>query len=368
MIKGVLGNLGWQLLLPAQGLIDFDLATGLAFEIAGEEDTLSIRKKRKTAKEYFQIVADVVPLISDYMKLGVAEAVNPVCVFDRHEWVVVNLENLKLLLEPLSQTYWERLEAYTRKAYPRGGRTLKKVSAMAITSELGVLLGYFSRRVLAQYDWQFPSPSANRRFLYFVESNIREWEEKLHLEAYPARKWIALHEATHSLQFDINKWLGDYIRSLYGEYLELAGKALQEIEKQLMNERPYPLAWSLFWWKEIIRNNYQNIMGKIQAVMSFLEGYSQHVMIEVGKKHLPYDDYLIAVFRKHLGQSLAGLILERLLGFQHKMKQYELGEAFVSWVAREKGIEFVNRAWNGPELLPSWEEINNPKLWISRVE
>lgn len=367
MVKGILENLGWQLLLPTQKFIDFDLATGMAFEIAGEGEAISQKRKKKLARDYFQIITDIVPLVAEYIQVEEVPAINPVCVFDRREWIVVNLENLKLLLEPLSQSYWEGLESYTNETYPRGRKTLKKISSMAITSELGVLLGYFSRRVLAQYDWQITSPSSTDRILYFVEPNIREWEKKLHLENYPARKWIALHEATHSLQFDLYGWLREYIHSLYREYLELAEKALLLIEKQLSKGRTYPLTWSLLWWREIVGNDYQNLMGRIQAVMAFLEGYSQHVMIEVGKKHLPYDNYLIAVFRKHLGQSLAGIILERLLGFHLKLKQYELGEAFISSVVRRRGIKFINRAWEGPELLPSWEEILNPELWVARV-
>jgi uncharacterized protein (DUF2342 family) len=50
------------------------------------------------------------------------------------------------------------------------------------------------------------------------------------------------------------------------------------------------------------------------------------------------------------------------------MEQYKLGERFVDHVVRERGIAFVNRAWEGPEALPTEPEIRDPARWIGRME
>lgn len=367
MISGILEKIGWQVLLPAQKLVDFELATSLAFEIAGEEGLMSDKEKEKLSREYFQVVADVTPLVTEYIKAGKTPALSPVLAFNRKEWIVVNLENLKFFLEPLSKSYWESLQMYSKAIYPLGGRVLRKISNLSVTSELGVLMGYFSRRVLAQYDWQVPSPAITGRLLYFVEPNIKAWEERLHLRPYRVREWICLHEVAHSLQFGLHPWLEDYILSLLQEYIGLAEKALGLIEEKLSKER-MPLSWSWLWWKQLVGPEYQTLVGRVQAAMSLLEGYSDHVMMEVGKKHLPYDEYLIAVLRRRVGQSLASYVLERLLGFHLKLKQYELGEHFVSTVVRQRGLEFLNQVWQAPEKLPSWEEIHYPEKWIDRMK
>jgi coenzyme F420 biosynthesis associated uncharacterized protein len=366
MIGGILEKIGWQILLPTERLIDFDLAASLAFDIAGEE-MMDSQEKEHLAKDYFQAVAELTPLVTQHIGMGNAASPAPVIVFDRREWIVVNLENLKFFIEPLSRSYWESLIAYSKATYPRGGRAVRKISNVTVTSELGLLIGYFSRRVLAQYDWQVPNPETTGRLLYFVEPNIREWEKRLHLQTYRAREWICLHEAVHSLQFDLHAWLEDYILTLLREYIGLAEKALVLIEEKLSKEKT-PLSWTWLWWKELVGPRYQSLVGKIQAVMSLLEGYSDHIMLEVGKQNLPYDQYLLDVLQRRAGRSIASLLLERLMGFHLKLRQYELGERFVRTVVERKGLQFLNQVWQSPETLPTWQEIHYPGQWIRRME
>lgn len=365
MIGGVLEKIGWQVLLPTERLIDFDAAASMAFDIAGEE-TMGSQEKEQLAKDYFHVVEELTPLVTKHIGMGNAASPAPVVVFDRREWIVVNLENLKFFVEPLSKSYWESLLAYSKATYPRGGRAIRKVSSVAVTGELGLLIGYFSRRVLAQYDWQVPNPATTGRVLYFVEPNIREWESRLHLSGYRAREWISLHEAVHSLQFDLHGWLEDYVLNLLREYVELAEKALVLIEERLSKEKT-PLSWTWLWWKQLVGPEYQNLVGRIQAVMSLLEGYSDHVMLEVGKQNLPYDQYLLDVLQRRAGRSIASLVLERVMGFHLKLRQYELGERFVRIVVDRKGLQFLNQVWKSPETLPTWQEIHYPGRWINRM-
>jgi uncharacterized protein (DUF2342 family) len=57
----------------------------------------------------------------------------------------------------------------------------------------------------------------------------------------------------------------------------------------------------------------------------------------------------------------------RLTGLEMKMKQYELGEQFIEAVERHAGFEALDRAWRGPEHLPTLDEIKRPQLWLERV-
>jgi uncharacterized protein (DUF2342 family) len=57
----------------------------------------------------------------------------------------------------------------------------------------------------------------------------------------------------------------------------------------------------------------------------------------------------------------------RLTGMDLKLEQYAKGERFVRAVAEAKGRPALARIWDGPETLPSAEEIADPDLWIARV-
>jgi uncharacterized protein (DUF2342 family) len=62
------------------------------------------------------------------------------------------------------------------------------------------------------------------------------------------------------------------------------------------------------------------------------------------------------------------LLFAKLTGLDVKMEQYRLGEQFIDGIAARRGHDFAVRVWEGPEFLPSPEELRNPDLWILRVE
>lgn len=61
-------------------------------------------------------------------------------------------------------------------------------------------------------------------------------------------------------------------------------------------------------------------------------------------------------------------LIERLLGLNIKLQQYELGKSFCDTVAGGVGIEGLNRVWEAPEALPTAEELGRPSDWLERTK
>jgi uncharacterized protein (DUF2342 family) len=59
--------------------------------------------------------------------------------------------------------------------------------------------------------------------------------------------------------------------------------------------------------------------------------------------------------------------MSRLLGLEAKMRQYAEGERFVESVEAAGGPALLARVWEGPEWLPTLEEIRDPALWVARA-
>ena len=57
----------------------------------------------------------------------------------------------------------------------------------------------------------------------------------------------------------------------------------------------------------------------------------------------------------------------RLTGMDLKLEQYAKGERFVRAIAEARGRPALARIWDGPDSLPSAEEIAAPELWMTRV-
>jgi uncharacterized protein (DUF2342 family) len=60
-------------------------------------------------------------------------------------------------------------------------------------------------------------------------------------------------------------------------------------------------------------------------------------------------------------------VLEKLLGLQMKMRQYETGKAFCDAVVAKAGVSGLNHAWLAPESLPTWAELEDPASWLARA-
>jgi len=371
--RSVLSKLGWQMLSPTGTFINWEVATGLAFDLAGASDSRIFEDAPELREEFELIYRDIVglirPLISDYVKKPWSQELDPIFVFDRAEWIVVNIENLKGLLLPLSQDYWEALESYLSLSYPFAEKIMQKVSEVSITCELGLVVGYLSGKVLAQYDFGLPKADGvvKGEFFYFVEPNIQRLENRYDLDPANLRLWIALHEVTHSFQFKAFPWVGEYIHSLLQKYLKLIDDTIKTFKNEA-DEGRSAFSWGAGWWKSLLSPEHRELIRRIQALMCLIEGYSEHIMMHVGKQFPDYDEMSKIFKERQKRKTVAEQVLEKLIGFDLKVKQYTLGENFATYIADREGIGFLNTAWERPENLPAWDEILAPDAWIKRIK
>jgi coenzyme F420 biosynthesis associated uncharacterized protein len=112
----------------------------------------------------------------------------------------------------------------------------------------------------------------------------------------------------------------------------------------------------------------RRIFDRIQAVMSVIEGYSEHVMDAVGERVLPaYEGLRESMERRRRSRSAPERALQRLLGLEVKMRQYEIGKRFCDAVVEPHGIELLNQVWSGPDAIPTLAELDDPEAWVARI-
>jgi putative hydrolase len=102
--------------------------------------------------------------------------------------------------------------------------------------------------------------------------------------------------------------------------------------------------------------------------MSVIEGYSNLVMNQLGRKLLPGFDRLEQAYRERSsGKSALEVLIWKLTGLDLKLQQYKRGEAFCQAVFDRHGMEVLNRVWGGPESMPRLNELGNPDAWYRRI-
>jgi coenzyme F420 biosynthesis associated uncharacterized protein len=123
------------------------------------------------------------------------------------------------------------------------------------------------------------------------------------------------------------------------------------------------------WIELIMTPDQRRLFSRMQATMAVIEGYSNYIMNAVGRDLMPDYTQIARRFEQRQRQkSPAEQFFIKLTGLDMKMEQYRLGESFINEVVRLRGDAFAHRVWEGPEMLPTMEELRQPVDWIARIE
>ncbi|MER5278796.1 zinc-dependent metalloprotease [Streptomyces sp. NPDC087901] len=364
------------------GMVDWNLAVATATrlvrpgpEISREEAREVVAELRRHAKAAEEHVRSFTRMIPE----GTEPEDTPVLVVDRAGWIKANVAGFRELLRPLLEKMEERRGGGT------GGAVLGAVGSKVTGVEVGMLLSFLASRVLGQYETfapatrELPASADGGGRLLLVAPNIVHVERELEVDPHDFRLWVALHEETHRTQFTAVPWLRDHLQGEIQSFLDET-----DVDPMTVLERLREAAQSLAGGRpegeegedggrslvEIVQTPAQReILGRLTAVMSLLEGHADYVMDGVGPEVVSSVGEIREKFqqRRARGASRLDLALRKLLGLDAKLRQYRDGERFVRAVVDEVGMDGFNRVWTSPNTLPTKAEIAKPEDWIARV-
>ena len=225
-------------------LIDWDTATQVATRVSGADGGISILDRARLQDEYETMVREIEGPIADYT--------GTTCRSARSTSGCSTARSGSRRTSPASS----RCSARSKRSTPRRSARaaalvpgMTKLSRTMLSGQVGLLLGFLARKVLGQYDISLlghePLQAGK---LYFVEPNIRPLEGTLQVPADDLRKWIALHEATHAHEFEVNPWVRGYLNGQLDAYLRSMAEEMTSRGRQ----RPR-WAGHRGWWSTCAR-------------------------------------------------------------------------------------------------------------------
>ncbi|MES4902647.1 MULTISPECIES: zinc-dependent metalloprotease [unclassified Streptomyces] len=363
-------------------MVDWNLAVATATRLVRPGPDVSrdearavvaeLRRYAKSSEEHVRAFTRMAPA-------GGPGSDTPVLVVDRSGWIKANVAGFREVLKPLLGKMQER-----RGGLP-GGAVLGAVGGKVTGVELGMLLSFLASRVLGQYETfappsrELPASAGGGRLL-LVAPNVVHVERELDVAPHDFRLWVCLHEETHRTQFTAVPWLRDHIESEIQAFL---GET--EVDPATLLERFREAVQSLGGGRpesdgdgdggtpsiiELVQTPAQReILGRLTAVMSLLEGHADYVMDGVGPEVVPSVAEIREKFQKRRASGAGRLdqALRKLLGLDAKLRQYRDGERFVRSVVDQVGMDGFNRVWTSPNTLPTKSEISKPADWVARV-
>lgn len=341
--------------------VDWALARRVAQVVGGNEPLADSYLGASLREDFADVTRQAEELVTAHTGLvppGPAHA----AVLDRSEWVDANIESMRQLLAPVLQGLGERMAS----------SPIAPIGRRVTATETGFLLGYVSQRVLGQYDLLVPDGDDADDAVYYVGANVLRLEKRFGFRPRDFRLWIALHELTHRAQFTGVPWLRPYFLSSVHELISpsnldprrLLG-ALARAADELRKGRS-PLDDGIVGL--VASPEQRRVLERMQALMALLEGHGNTVMNTLGARCVEGQGRMARILdaRRSAG-GLTGL-LHRIMGFEMKLRQYELGETFVAAIEREAGADALAVAWRGPEWLPTLAELRTPVSWLERVD
>jgi coenzyme F420 biosynthesis associated uncharacterized protein len=342
-------------------MVDWGLARQVASLAAGRGT------EEKAPFDVAGLAAEMEAPVAAYTQLALASPTPPAEVVSRAEWASSNLDAMSDILDPVAARLDDRLGF----AGPLAG-ALRAGASATLAAEIGLVMGYMSTRVLGQYDVSLLGADTEPRLL-FVSPNVAHAVRDLDVEAESFGRWISAHELTHVFQFQGVPWLREHMSGLLRRYVETLEVRIRNGSAGGLPSLPDP-AKLIETFRDgglaaLVQNPEQRaLMEEVQAAMSVVEGYAEHVMDAIAPEFISgHEELRAAMDRRRRSRSAPQRIIERLLGFDVKLRQYEQGKQWADAVADSGGIEALNRVWSSPEALPSADELQHPGQWVERV-
>ena len=346
--------------LAAERLVDWRTAALVGRSVAGAGGIISPTERAQLAEDIAEVVPEAERLVEEFTELSPGGQRSRGWVMSREQWLEANLRGFERMIEP-----------FARKLLTgRQEGALATVRRAALGAQLGGLLGYLGHRVLGQYDILVPPDDEG--LIYFVGPNIVGVERKFSLPARQFRMWICLHEVAHRLQFGTAPWLRGYLTGLMDSYLnsveldpgwlvDRLRAALDDLRSGRSEHR------GLGWVFLLMTPDQRDMVRRMQALMSLLEGHGTYVMDRVSVDSVPAAGRFRRIMHSRRNRKGLERAFQRAIGFDVKVRQYDLGQRFVSKVVQRAGMAGLNQVWDSAASLPTMEEIARPESWVDRV-
>ena len=345
--------------------VDWGLAERVAVKAAGREPFAESYHYASLATDFEELTAIAEEQVAQTTGLRSLAGPARARVTDRPGWVRANVASFQRLLRPIT----DRLEQNLRS------NPFAPVASRIAGAEMGMVLGWMSSRVLGQYDLLVieDEDPTEQDIVYYVGPNVIGLEKRFGFPPREFRHWLALHEVTHRAQFTGVPWMREHFLGLVAQTVDSMDPdpkrfvdGLGRLAGDLRNgKNPLDDGGVM----AVLASPEQRVvLDQVAGLMSLLEGHGDVTMDRAGADEIPSAARFSAALRQRREQgSPLAKALQKLIGLDAKMKQYEQGERFIEQVERAGGTELLDQAWVDPANLPTLAEIRDPGAWIARV-
>ena len=372
----------------SSGPVQWELARQLA--VAGAAESASDPAPDAAAPAGFEEAVRVAELrIVDVTSFEPSTEVLGVEVIRRADWIATAIEEYRLLIETaatrmsdaLGKAIADQGPADTGDAADDSLAALGLSSPQAMLDQLGPLLqatqvgqvfGFLASRVFGAHDVGIPHATSGP--LRFVVTNIEAVERDWSLDPREFRTFVSLHQVAHRLQF-ARPWLPAHAATVIDDFLSTMMIDVDAIQERFASIAPAdPEAFQQALADEegsmfgVVLDDEQRLkLDRIRALIAAVEGHGDHVSTTIARTMLGTYPQIEEAMRRHRDDEQLDPLFARLLGVDVGRDHVAVGRAFCETVVELTDEVTLTRMWSDAEAMPSWPELEEPRLWLART-
>jgi putative hydrolase len=308
-------------------------------------------------------------------------------VVRRADWIATAIDGYRSLIETAATRMSVALGTAITEQHPEIERTDDPLAALGLESpqamlnqlgpllqatQVGQVFGFLASRVFGAYDIGLPHATSGP--IRFVESNIGGFERDWSLDPREFRTFVALHQVVHRLQF-ARPWLPAHAASVIDDFLSTMVIDVDAIQERFASLSPTdPDSFEQAFAGEegsmfgVVLDDEQRLkLDRIRALIAAVEGHGDHVATTIGRTMLGAYSRIEEAMRRHRDDEELDPLFARLLGVDVGREHVAVGRAFCETVLELTDEPTLTRMWADADAMPSWPELEEPRLWLART-
>lgn len=357
---------------PTTSGVNWELAVNQAKQLARQNNHAVSEAQREAMREALQIAT-----LWLNQATSIAELTHEPKLLTRDLWIDDSLSLLKALSEPIALRMSSALSDHLAEQAPeelkallgQAGGLMKQAGAAMFAMQLGAAMGKLSERVMSGADLGLPIFTEQKAA--FIVQNLEEFASGIGDEDQ-VLIYLAVRELAHARLFKEAKWLRDHVVSQivnYASQITVDGTHLAELAESI-DDSDISRISEVFETHAFIApktEDQERALERVETMLALIEGWVEAVT-ESATALLPKANAIAeAVRRRRASGGPAELTFGTLLGLE--LRPRRLREATAMW--REVGFAVGNvrrdELWSHPDLLPTPQELLEPKLVINRL-
>lgn len=299
-------------------------------------------------------------------------------VWTRKRWYDKTLATWKQVTEPVAESVAKAITTAMKDQIPEEMKGMlgnadgmfRNLGASMFGMQLGTALGGLATDVLGGTDIGLPLAGTTPGI---IATNVSKFGDGLEIPEQEVLLYVILRENAHTRLFNRVPWLSSKLIGAVESYARGIHIDMSRIEDAVRGIDPSnPEALQSMLGEGIFTPQrtpaQEKALENLELTLALIEGWVDHV-VSLAAQNLPFAGHLRETMRRRRASGgPAETAFASLVGLE--LRPRKLREAAALWehLYDERGIDGRDAVWDHPDLMPTAEDLTDPKGFTHRRE